>query len=921
MAGRRSFITRWFPAIVFVLAVVVLMPKALAGQATFLAVDMNETTSPYREALDREPDVASIVQTDQVEGLPLTMTFVDALVDGDLHLWDPRVAGGTPTITAFPFLAAPLNFLYAALPDDYATTLKGALTLLLGQVLMFLLLRRLGVGRGAATFGAVAYAFSGTEMVFLQRNFGAIWVLPGLLWAVHRAVPEPSISRVLVVGLFVAWTWFEGFPAAFAACVYTAALWAVWLAYRQLRRADPAVDWRRRTWDAAVPALKVGAGFVWGVALAAVTLLPFLAEITSRGILDLRVTNMDSHLPGFWIWSLWDTSINGDPLDVTDWWNGGNPFETVTVIGSVLLAAAFAGIVAGVLGRLRLPAAGRDAWPFFAFVAPAMTFLIFVGTHVLGALYHVPGIGDNPIQRTRFLIALGICVLAALHLDAVLRRRAEGTERVPRSAAFLVGGLWLVIVAITADDVVNTFTDTGRGNELAESISVGVIFAAAAAALVLLSRRVRWLSADVVAVLLAAVVFVQVAWPLRNFTPQAPLEDFYPHTEGEAKLEELTDGRYRFAATGFNYYPNAAQLSDLYDLRGIALYDDEFRNLLAAASPETFARDSLKQVMPPEEWQLASPIYDDVALGYFALATNEEPYGERVIADEDWVRWRQVPQSLRFEVPDGRELAGVAVPLASRGDCGSGAVRFSLYEGTRRLDTAERPAYDAAGGWIPAALVGRGAGSDDLRVVVDARVEPGCEIRVGETGDGRIARWLYLDAPDDGVRLAATEQSWIYERPTALPLVRAHSSWRWFPDQPTALAELGERTRAERDVAYLVGDGTDQAGTGRATIDDVNLGDEAVEASVSAAGPSLVVAAQDYSEGWSVTVDGEPADMESIDGALMGVIVEAGEHRVRFEYTPPRLLAGAGLTLAAAILGIALVWMSRRRRAEAGASG
>jgi hypothetical protein len=910
-ARARSLLARWYPAIVFVVAVAILMPKALAGQATYLAVDMAEPTSPNREALDRPPDVVSPVQTDQQEGPPLVMSFVDSLVDGDLRLWDPRVAAGTPTLTAFPFLASPLNISYAVLPDDYATTLVAALTLLIGQVFMFLLLRRLGVGPAAATFGALAYAFSGTEMAFLQRHMTAVWLLPGLLWAIHRALDRPALGRVLVVGLIIAWTWLEGFPSVFAYCMYTGVVWTAWLGYRRWRRAERAPEWRPAARDAAVRVAKVAGGFAWGAALAAVTLIPFLTEITERGVLDLRSTDLNSHLPSEYVWSLFDLSVNGDPLNPNDWWAGVNPFETVTVIGSIVLVAALIGLVPGIARRVRLSSEGRDAWPFFAFIAPAMTFVIFIGTHALGALYLVPGIANNPISRARFLIALGLCVLAALHLDSALSRDREREARVPARVALAALAFWIVIAALTFGDVLDAFDDADRMDELVEGLSVGVLLASGAAAVVLLFRA-RRLPAGVVAVVLAALVFAQTAWPLRSFTPQSPLEDFYPRTEGQAALETLSADRYRFAATNFNYYPNSAQLTDLYDLRGLALYDDPLRALLESATPTTFARDPLKQVLARDEWRLGAPAYDHLALRYFALSTLEEPYGERVVLDEGWDRWVEAPVELGVEVPGDRELAGLAVPLAGRGDCDSAQVSFELYRGDVQVDAAARPAYDAGGGWISMALAGRDADPGELRVVIGTDDES-CNLLVGADERGDVASWLYLDDPSDSVRLAATEQSWIYERPTAWPLVSAHGAWRWFDDQASALAALERQKHSERDVAYLVGEGEDADGRRPAEVRDVTIGDDSVEAGVRADEPTLLVLAQDDSPGWSATVDGEDAPIESVDGALMGVLVKPGEHEVRFEYFPPRLLASAAISLVAAIGGIAAVAIRRRR--------
>jgi hypothetical protein len=89
---------------------------------------------------------------------------------------------------------------------------------------------------------------------------------------------------------------------------------------------------------------------------------------------------------------------------------------------------------------------------------PWVTSLIVTLTlSVLALLYRVPGIADNPISRTRFLIDFGFVVLAAVTLDAAWARRSQRaaadssgsgarTERTGR----WVSGLALAAIALLA---------------------------------------------------------------------------------------------------------------------------------------------------------------------------------------------------------------------------------------------------------------------------------------------------------------------------------------------------------------------------------------------------------------------------------------------------------------------------------------
>ncbi len=73
----------------------------------------------------------------------------------------------------------------------------------------------------------------------------------------------------------------------------------------------------------------------------------------------------------------------------------------------------------------------------------------------------------------------------------------------------------------------------------------------------------------------------------------------------------------------------------------------------------------------------------------------------------------------------------------------------------------------------------------------------------------------------------------------------------------------------------------------------------------------LVVLSDTYFPGWQATVDGKPAEVLEVFGALRGVVVEGGTHEVEMVYRPATAYWGAGC----AFLGFFLVgWTWRRRR-------
>lgn len=89
------------------------------------------------------------------------------------------------------------------------------------------------------------------------------------------------------------------------------------------------------------------------------------------------------------------------------------------------------------------------------------------------------------------------------------------------------------------------------------------------------------------------------------------------------------------------------------------------------------------------------------------------------------------------------------------------------------------------------------------------------------------------------------------------------------------------------------------------------FGADRIECSVTASQPSTLLITTPWSEGWSATVDGEPAEVGVADVAFMKVDVLAGNHEVVLRYTTPGLLAGAIISGLAA--GVTL-YLARRTR-------
>lgn len=922
---------RWFPTIVFTLTTAVFLFLPLVGQRTFAPVDLLELGSPYRDAIGRVPDVRSPIQGDIIEDhLPSQISFFEDLKGGEYQLWQPLTAAGIPRgvwPTSFGYLS-PFNIAYLVAPDWYAPGLRTALVFLFVQWTMYLFLRRLGTGVVAATLGGLAYAFSGTSLVFMLR-ITAPMLLPAMLWATDRLVCKPSICRSLPVAGLVAWAWFEGFPFAFFTVTGVAALWGVWVSLRDEELSGRCRDRLIRI------GVWLGGAFASGLLLSAVQFLPFAADIRSRGILEHRRYTAETHLPTMQYLGLVDERLLG--RSQLEYWSGGNPYESSVQSGAIVLAGALAGLAAAAAGRFLLTRRQRAAWSLFAASTAVVAVMTWVGTPLLGAFYKLPFLGNNPFTRGRFLVNFGLAVIAALVFDTLAYPRRELADQTrgsaPSRAVSAVSFVALVGIGLAA--LVPWFRAADEAGDLRRTavvLTVAALSVVVAAILALVVWKRPSTPAALAAVMaLTTVVFVQLAFPYRSFVPAAPRSDFYTRQAGHDAIAALIGDDHRLTASGLQTYPPGANIVlGLPDVRGTALRSRELANLLEAINPEVYARDPLKPILLGEAWNLDSPLLDDLAVGAYGMDTLETPLGQVSTVDSGWQRWTDsTDPSLspaRLSAPG--PIQGVFLPLLGKGDCTKARleVEVSTPEGT--VDVITRPAYDMSANWLPFGIVGDKLRKGEEVALVVRSSSPECRVEVGTIEDARsgVRPALQWILPEKGqtYRLAATEQGWIYERPTAWNFVSAHSRWKAFENQRSLLDYAASRPAGDRDVAsYLAADpGAEPIPTPNAAggkIRDVRTDGNTWHFRVDGEAMNLVVVSETYADGWKAQLDGRPAEIVPVDGALMGVFVPPGEHEVTLSYMPKSFVMGMIVSAAAALALIAacaaerLVQLRRRQ--------
>lgn len=926
---------RLLVAAVLALPVLVFFAPSIFGGRAPGGFDLIYLGSPWRDAPVQPDHVLSPVQVDQSEQIPWVDAAWQQVEDGRFPAWNATFSGGQAVGTNPIFMTWSV-FTVAGAPFTAAVGLvvRAVLAVYVAEVFLYWFLRRVGLGCGAAVFGAVAYAFSGTPVAFLTRNC-LPFLLPVALLAADALAERRTGWRVVGVAAAVAAAWLEGFPAMF---VHVMVAMAGWWAVRAVitegwdpRRREVRAGWVRAT-------SAFGLAVALGLAVSAASVVPFVTQIDANNVMEARGSKL-TPLPAETIWWLFDDDALGDPQR-GPWLGTMNPYEGLAAVGVLVMALALGFAAATVAARwwprlrawVELDTAPgsplRATTVAMSGAAALVVALVYVGTPLLDVVARTPGFADNPFSRARFLADLALAVLAAVALDRVTRRTLTGA---PGAATARPG--WPSVAAAGALIVAVAWPTVVSGGEylvlvrehtrvLARSWGVDVALVVGG---VVLCVAVRWWSRRagsaagvdataglVFGVVAATVTFLQVGLPTNNLTPQVDRAFYYPDTPGGATLARLTDGQHRFIGNSMGTYRlNAAGGLGVVDSRSHAFQDPQWRALLNSVWGDTAGVDPLKvnaDLRGATRWD--SPVLDDIALSTYVLSSSDVPLGELT----------PIPAATAFSVaspgrpvelrgPDG-PFVGLDARLEGTAACTSGHVAVEVTgDGLREPARARRPARDAWGATqtkatfllaVPADAVTPGAATR-VTVAVEG-ADPACEIRVGVTnGDTppRLAAGPILRPAGSRWQLANAEDGWYYVRDDTPPLVRVVDRWQNHPDAAAALAAAVDPARTRTDPLPVANASDGPAGDGAGSSGRVRSWSHhphGIDAHVATDGDVLVVAAFNSAPGWSVTVDGRPATLVEADGALLAVEVPAGEHEVAFTYSMPGLRLGVGVS-------------------------
>jgi hypothetical protein len=406
---------------------------------------------------------------------PQFVFLAHALHSGQSPFWTPNVFAGMPQI-ADPqsLIFAPFFLVAAALVPEPSFVLEDAIVfgmLIMGGLALMAYVRDRGWSAAGALLAALAFAFGGSAAWRIQHT-GQImsfsW-LPVALWLLARALDRRSLAYGAGAGAAAALMALGRDQIAFLGLLLLAA-------YAIHRIATDAASWS----SAARPLL---AGALVGAAILALPLALTLelAAHSNRPEIDLDGAHKGS-LPPASFFTLLSANMFGTDGPLAKFWGPpvGEPdlFLARNMTDVYASALAVAAVLGAWGGRFL---AQKEARFFFGALVCFALYALGRYTPAFALFYHLPGVDlwRRPADAT-FLFDLALAVLAAYSLTRIERGEAQ-----PRAGwlALVFAGLFALaaLYAASKDHLA----------QAAAPLAIGAGFAAAAGALILLTRSGR----------------------------------------------------------------------------------------------------------------------------------------------------------------------------------------------------------------------------------------------------------------------------------------------------------------------------------------------------------------------------------------------------------------------------------------------
>ncbi len=499
--------------------------------------------SPYPWKIIAAPAVRANNGVVFTQLAPWTRIAREELLAGEMPLWNRHTAGGTPLMAnQQTAIFHPFTLLGLPLDVGKAFTLSAALRLFVVLFFTFTLLRGAGLRDAAAIFGAVAYAFCTFHIIWLLFPLGlATMMLPIALTGAQELARTNSRAAYVLLTLGLALSVLGGHPESALWVWITTAFYALWLAVDGWRLAGERVISPRQPPTANRQLLLAASAFIVAALLTAFFWYPTLRVLqTTQRFVDFH--NIDANpadhgLSWEWQLPLIAPNVLGNPTDGTYTPPRGTHPAVLNDYGEV--ASSYAGLITLALALSAIFVSRKR--PLF-FALGLMLFALLTIAEVplwRDAIRAVPLAGVSLHQRLRILWDLGVCMAAAVALDA-MNRKTMIIAAIATAAGF--GAIYFLREPPLGPLAIA---------QLAVPIATAIVFAIRPSA--------------AIATLLVFIDLTVATW---RYNPPSSPEHVYPVTGAIAFLQSA-EKPYRMAVWGWSFLPETPGWYGLEDIKTV----------------------------------------------------------------------------------------------------------------------------------------------------------------------------------------------------------------------------------------------------------------------------------------------------------------------------------------------------------------
>ena len=230
----------WRVAALFYVLVLAFLFKPLTGPYTNLPTDVVELISPWSAGAPPGRDRTN-VSNHELQDVVFQMTpwahqVRESWKALDVPLWNGLSGTGQPLMANMQSAAlSPLRLLALPLPLGYAMAAEAAMKILVALTFMFLYLRR-RYDELPSVIGAIAFGFGTYAVIWLHFPHATVAVfLPAVCYAIDLLAEKVTFGRFVFAAMLGPLLLFGGHPETTAHVVFFATVYAVWVAFGELR--------------------------------------------------------------------------------------------------------------------------------------------------------------------------------------------------------------------------------------------------------------------------------------------------------------------------------------------------------------------------------------------------------------------------------------------------------------------------------------------------------------------------------------------------------------------------------------------------------------------------------------------------------------------------------------------------------------